>query len=200
MQGHQPCKATSRATAGRLRSVKTRESFLTRGTVILRWFGQVAVASLMIAACGSPSGSAPTSTSGPFGSTTAADTTVGTVQPSSASQPTNPPISSSTTSALTTTTTKPTTTTTTSTAQTITGSVVSFGYNPNPITINVGDTIRWTNNSGIPHTVTSSGNWDSGSLTSGARFSEVFDSPGTFNYFCTIHGAGVMSATVVVNP
>ncbi len=100
----------------------------------------------------------------------------------------------------TTTTTAPNTTTTTQGPKTAAGSIFSFGYNPDPITITVGDTVRWTNNSGIDHTTTSSGNWDSGSLGAGASFSEVFDSPGTFNYFCTIHGAGVMSATVVVNP
>jgi plastocyanin len=93
-----------------------------------------------------------------------------------------------------------TTTTTTQGSKTVSGSMFSFGYNPDPIVINVGDTVRWTNNSGINHTTTLFGNWNSGSLTTGASFSEVFDSSGTFNYFCTIHGAVLMSGVVVVNP
>lgn len=207
---------------------------MTRGTVLHRWLSAIAVVSLLVAACGSPSGSATTTTTGSAESTTVADqTTVETVEPSLTSRPTNPPIPPRTTSTTsrstttskagasdstsaestpttrppttttkptTTTTTEPTTTTTAPASKTVPGSVVSFGYDPNPITVSVGDTIRWTNNSAIPHTVTSSGNWDSGNLASGANFSKVFDTPGTFDYFCTIHGAGVMSATVVVSP
>jgi plastocyanin len=82
--------------------------------------------------------------------------------------------------------------------KTVAGSIVAFAFNPNPININVGDTVRWTNNDPVDHTTTSTGNWNSGSLTSGASFSEVFESPGTFNYFCSIHPS--MTATVVVNP
>jgi plastocyanin len=84
------------------------------------------------------------------------------------------------------------------TLKTVAGSIVSFAFNPNPITINVGDTVRWTNNDPVDHTTTSPDNWNSGSLTSGTSFSEVFESPGTFNYFCSIHPS--MTATVVVNP
>ena len=142
-----------------------------------------------------------TSTSGANTNTTSASDTPTT---SPGSPTTTQP--STTTSPTTTTTTPPSTTTTTppSTStqapKTVTGSIVNFAYNPNPITINVGDTVRWTNNDPTSHTTTSSGSWDSGSLTPGAGFSVVFGSPGTFNYFCTIHGAGTMSATVVVNP
>jgi plastocyanin len=84
------------------------------------------------------------------------------------------------------------------TPKTVTGSIVAFAFNPNPISVSVGDTVRWTNNDPVDHTTTSAGNWNSGSLTPGASFSEVFESPGTFNYFCSIHPS--MTATVVVNP
>jgi plastocyanin len=84
------------------------------------------------------------------------------------------------------------------TPKTVAGSIVNFAFNPNPISISVGDTVRWTNNDPVDHTTTSSGNWNSGSLASGASFSEVFESPGTFNYFCSIHPS--MVATVVVDP
>lgn len=77
---------------------------------------------------------------------------------------------------------------------------MSFGYSPSPVTIDVGDTIRWSNTSDIAHTTTGSAGWDSRSLGAGDSFSHTFDSAGTFSYFCTIHGASVMSATVIVNP
>ena len=188
---------------------------MSRETVLLRWLAAVAVLSLLVAACGSPSGSATTTTtvSSADSSTVADQSTLETVQPSSTSQPTNPPISASTTSGstttvkptttttakpTTTTTAKPTTTTTVQISKTVAGSIVSFAFNPNQIVINVGDTVTWTNNDPVDHTTTSAGNWNSGSLTFGASFSEVFNSPGTFNYFCSIHPS--MTATVVVNP
>jgi len=208
-----------------------RESCMSRETVLLRWLAAVAVLSLLVAACGSPSGSATTTTtvSSADSSTVADQSTLETVQPSSTSQPTKPPISASTTSGstttvkptttttakptttttakptttttakpTTTTTAEPTTTTAVQTSKTVAGSIVSFAFNPNQIVINVGDTVTWTNNDPVDHTTTSAGNWNSGSLTFGASFSEVFDSPGTFNYFCSIHPS--MTATVVVNP
>ena len=55
----------------------------------------------------------------------------------------------------------------------------------------------------IPHTTTSgncctpSGLWDSGLQTSGA-FARQFPTPGTFPYFCAVHGS-MMTGTVVVN-
>ena len=180
---------------------------MSRETVLLRWLAAVAVLSLLVAACGSPSGSATTTTtvSSADSSTVADQSTLETVQPSSTSQPTKPPISASTTSGstttakpTTTTTAKPTTTAAAQTSKTVAGSIVSFAFNPNQIVINVGDTVTWTNNDPVDHTTTSAGNWNSGSLTLGASFSEVFNSPGTFNYFCSIHPS--MTATVVVNP
>ena len=50
------------------------------------------------------------------------------------------------------------------------------------------------------HTVTATASsWDSGNVAAGGTFTRRFDTPGTFSYFCTIHGAAVMSGTVTVN-
>ena len=76
--------------------------------------------------------------------------------------------------------------------------MVDNAFSPPSITVNVGDRIRWTNKGAFNHTTESSGNWKSGTLTPGDSFSVVFDSPGTFNYFCRFHGE--MTATLVVNP
>ena len=65
-------------------------------------------------------------------------------------------------------------------------------------TINVGDTVTWVWASGGHSTTSADGLWDSGVL-SGGSFSHTFNSPGTFNYFCTPHRTFGMTGTVVVN-
>lgn len=86
-------------------------------------------------------------------------------------------------------------------------SLMNIGYHPNAITVRAGTTVMWTNNEGnaIPHTVTSgspnapSGAFDSGTLNPGQSFQFTFSTPGTFAYFCRIHGAA-MTGTVSVTP
>ncbi|TDI55582.1 MAG: hypothetical protein E2O96_04945 [Acidobacteria bacterium] len=116
--------------------------------------------------------------------------------------------SSTTTTVSTTVTTSPPTPTTTATTTlpptttTVppTTHFVSMGDNffaPAPVTISVGDTIRWTNGGDDRHTTTSyDGLWDSLNLKTGASYSQTFPVAGTFQYFCTIHGG--MQATVIV--
>ena len=71
-------------------------------------------------------------------------------------------------------------------------------YSPSSITINVGDTIIWTNQeSSMPHTVTANdGSFDSGYMSSGDTFSFTFTSAGTFDYYCAYHSS--MTGTVTV--
>jgi plastocyanin len=76
-------------------------------------------------------------------------------------------------------------------------SIVNFAYDPSPLTVNVGDTVTWTNNDGTAHTVTSSdGSIQSGTLQSGQSFSYTFTTPGTFDYHCEFHAN--MNGQVVV--
>jgi plastocyanin len=85
----------------------------------------------------------------------------------------------------------------------------NIAFNPQTITIHVGQTVVWRNDDTVPHTTTSgscSGNvctpapgWDSGTLNPGQSFSHTFDTAGTFGYYCRIHGAA-MQGTVVVVP
>jgi len=79
-------------------------------------------------------------------------------------------------------------------------------FTPKTVTINAGDTIKWVNKtSTIPHTSTSGqsctpdGKWDSGTLQPGASFSRVFNTAGTFPYFCTFHCSIGMTGTITVN-
>lgn len=86
-------------------------------------------------------------------------------------------------------------------------SLMNIGYHPNSITVRAGTTVMWTNNEGsaIPHTITSgapsvpSGTFDSGMLNPGQSFQFTFSTPGTFAYFCRVHGAA-MTGTVTVTP
>src|SRR5689334_471738 len=67
-------------------------------------------------------------------------------------------------------------------------------FSPFVVSIAPGDTVMWTWK-GINHSVTSGmpgapdGMFDSGIHNSGFTFSVTFSTPGTFNYFCSPHGA-----------
>jgi len=73
-----------------------------------------------------------------------------------------------------------------------------FFFNPPVVTINVGDTILWTNGSGA-HTVFGTG---SDPMCGGASLpcAHTFSSPGSFNYECTVdsHASLGMTGTVIV--
>jgi plastocyanin len=55
------------------------------------------------------------------------------------------------------------------------------------VTISVGGTVTWVNNDAVAHTSTASGQWDSGILQPGGRFSRTFPVAGSFPYLCTLH-------------
>lgn len=76
-----------------------------------------------------------------------------------------------------------------------------IGSNVN-LTIDIGDTVRWTWTS-INHTVTSEAGstetFDSGFLGPiGSTFSHTFTLEGSNDYYCSIHGALSMSGTITV--
>ncbi len=78
--------------------------------------------------------------------------------------------------------------------------IQGFAFSPNSVTINVGDTVRWTNNDGATHTATSDPGapvaFNTGNLTTGQQGSITFNTPGTYNYHCAIHSS--MMATLIV--
>ena len=75
--------------------------------------------------------------------------------------------------------------------------IQGYAFSPSSITINVGDTIVWTNYDSASHTVTSNdGTFDSGSISNGNTFSFTFTSAGTFNYYCAPHPNMTGSVTV----
>ena len=75
--------------------------------------------------------------------------------------------------------------------------IQGYAFSPSSITINVGDTIVWTNYDSASHTVTSNdGTFDSGGISTGNTFSFTFTSAGTFNYYCSPHPNMTGSVTV----
>ena len=91
-------------------------------------------------------------------------------------------------------------------AATVEVSMVNFKFEPQNVPINVGDTIKWTNNGTVQHTTTSGtnctkdGKWDSGLLSPGQTFSFIFNTAGNFPYYCIPHCALFgMTGTVIVN-
>jgi plastocyanin len=87
---------------------------------------------------------------------------------------------------------------------------VSIGddfYAPATVTISPGETVTWSHEGQRPHTVTADdGSFDSSPncpnqinqcMQNGDTYSQTFNSVGTFDYFCKVHGQA-MSGSVVV--
>lgn len=77
------------------------------------------------------------------------------------------------------------------------------GYAPDKITVVMGvnNTVEWTNNDSIHHTVTttsapSGGGFNSGNMNQGATCTHTFGVPGTYQYDCIYHSW--MTGTIVV--
>jgi plastocyanin len=74
---------------------------------------------------------------------------------------------------------------------------------PATITVKAGTQVKWTVTGSVPHTVTSPEpgtqgvTFDSNTLNEGQSFSFTFATPGTFHYYCKIHGQS-MSGTITV--
>ncbi len=66
--------------------------------------------------------------------------------------------------------------------------IEDFVYRPGNLQIAAGSKVTWTNNDSAPHSATESGRtWDTGVLARGKSATITFRTPGTFEYFCTVH-------------
>ena len=76
--------------------------------------------------------------------------------------------------------------------------IKDFTLVPDPLEIPVGATVTWTNSDAVPHTATAQDReaLQSGTLNQGDSYSQTFDQPGTFDYFCEFHAN--MKGTIVV--
>ena len=79
-----------------------------------------------------------------------------------------------------------------------TGVTISdFQFSPGTVTVNVGDTVTWSNNGPTGHSATANdGSFDTGILQKGSSGSHTFSQAGSFSYICTPHP--FMKGTVVV--
>lgn len=76
-------------------------------------------------------------------------------------------------------------------------SISNFNFSPSDLTVNVGDSITWSNSDRSAHTVTEDSHlWDSPNLTQFQTFTLTFSNSGTFRYHCSLHL--VMRGTVTV--
>jgi glucose/arabinose dehydrogenase/plastocyanin len=67
-------------------------------------------------------------------------------------------------------------------------SIVGFAFQPPSVSINTGDSVRWTEMDGAFHSTTSdTALWDSGSLPFMGQFTFTFTGPGDYPYHCTPH-------------
>ena len=63
-----------------------------------------------------------------------------------------------------------------------------FEYFPRDLTVNAGSTVTWTNSDNVPHTATEKDKaWDTGVVGKNGESSLTFDTPGEYEYYCTIH-------------
>jgi plastocyanin len=66
----------------------------------------------------------------------------------------------------------------------------NFTFNPPQLTVKAGTRVTWVNQDDVPHTATSTARprqFNSGALDTDAKFSHVFKTPGTYDYFCAVH-------------
>ncbi len=66
----------------------------------------------------------------------------------------------------------------------------NFAFSPAQVSINTGDTVKWTQDDGVEHTTTSTAApplWDSGGMAQNTSFTFAFPTAGTFDYICSFH-------------
>ena len=76
--------------------------------------------------------------------------------------------------------------------------IADFAFGPATVTIPAGSSVTWTNIDSAPHTATAMDRdaLQSGTLNQGESFTQTFDTPGTYEYFCEFHAN--MKGTIVV--
>jgi plastocyanin len=64
----------------------------------------------------------------------------------------------------------------------------NFAFAPEGLTVKAGTTVTWVNDDDIPHTVVATGKaFRSKALDTEDKFSFTFTTPGSYEYFCSLH-------------
>jgi len=76
--------------------------------------------------------------------------------------------------------------------------ISAFLFDPPSFTVNAGESVTWMNTDGVPHTSTAAAEhrWG-GPMYMGQTFTQTFDEPGQYMYFCEMHPAMVGTINVV---
>jgi plastocyanin len=72
-------------------------------------------------------------------------------------------------------------------------------FSPNDLTIEVGDTVRWTSNAGRNHDVTADDGSFAGPTASSFTFSRMFSSAEEVLYFCSVHSSAGRNRATSMN-
>lgn len=76
----------------------------------------------------------------------------------------------------------------------------NFSFTPTNLTVPAGTKVTWTNHDDVPHTVVSTDQkFKSKALDTDESFSNTFNEPGTYEYFCSLHPKMVAKVTVEAN-
>lgn len=82
-------------------------------------------------------------------------------------------------------------------AATVNVKIQGFAFDPTPLTVNVGDTVTWTNSDTAAHNATADdGTFKTPDIAQGQSASVTVTKAGTFTYICTIHPR--MKGTLIV--
>lgn len=131
----------------------------------------------------------------------------GMVSETEAPTETTQPATDTPTTTETTTETETTSPATTATPEEVpTVEMDNIAFSPMELSIEPGTEVRWVNRDGIPHDVVSdqfnSGatQWDfeSDRISNGEEVYYTFEEPGTYEYYCSVHGASSMCGVVLV--
>ncbi len=85
----------------------------------------------------------------------------------------------------------------TTAVKTVNVTIANFVFTPANISINAGDTVKWTNDDQVPHQISMLG-FTSQILNTGDSYSYTFTTGGIFDYKCNIHPS--MTGNVNVKP
>jgi plastocyanin len=81
----------------------------------------------------------------------------------------------------------------------VTIDIKNYAFAPATATVAVGTKVTWVNEDTVPHTVTTTSgpaSFDNGQVAPGASFSAIFETAGTYSYYCADHPN--MKATITV--
>jgi plastocyanin len=65
--------------------------------------------------------------------------------------------------------------------------IANFAFHPKKLTVRRGSRVTFTNSSGVTHTATDPGSFDTGEIAPGGSAVVRFSHKGVFAYHCTIH-------------